>query len=390
MCLRLAVSTTLLALFISGLGAPAGARATVSDNLKVLQTFPLPIGNEIEFDNDRIYVNGYSSSGGVHVFEDKVGKLKHKGDLKCSGLTDVAAMKDGLIAIGLQQGGTACNEPSPTPATGFWGGVHVADMTKPSRPLFFGSIELPGGVHTLTRYPNSNYVYTAVGGADSYVAFGGLTHIIDVSDPVKPAVAATYSSPLNPSGCHDILFQRINDKLIGFCPGVGGTEIWDASDPLAPKALGRMLLPAVQLPHQVAVSSDGKFAAISDEAFAGHACQGGAPAGALWFYDISDLTDPQMLGFYGPPRGTLPVGALSAQTISCTAHNFNFIPDSRTMVVAWIGGGTQVIDVSDPSAVKEVALYWPDGAVPMSSYWYRGRIFVADWHRGLEVLKLTR
>ena len=386
---RLVAGLALL-VFTLALAVPAGA--SQSDNLKLVQSFELPIGNEIEFDDKRIYVNGYASGTGtgVHVFEAKGGKLRHTGDLLCSGITDVAAVDNGSIAIGLQQGGTACNEPSPNPVGGFWGGVHVADMSRPSRPLLLGSIELPGGVHMLTDYPGSNYVYTSLGGAADYSAFRGLVHIIDISDPEKPQIAATYSSPLNPGGCHDITFQDIGGKTIGFCPGIGGTEIWDASDPLAPKALGRMLLPFAQLPHQVAISSDGKFAAVSDEAYAGHACQGGSPIGALWFYEISDLATPEVLGFYGPQRGTLPVGALSGQAISCTAHNFNFIPESRTMVVAWIGGGTQIIDVSNPMAVEEVAHYRPDSAIPMSSYWYRGKIYIADWLRGLEVLKLHR
>lgn len=381
-----------IALFLStlALAVPAGAETAMSDNLKVIQSVQLPIGNEIAFDDKRLYVNGYANAGLVHVLEETAGRLRVTGQLQCSGLTDVAPLDAGMIAISLQQDGPSCNENSPTPAAGYSGGVHLADMSNPSKPLLYGSIELPGGVHTLTRYPGSDYVYTALAGADAYAAFGGLTHIIDVSDPDAPKIAETYSSPLNPSGCHDILFQKIDEKLIGFCPGLGGTEIWDASDPLAPQPLGRMLVPFAQLPHQVAVSSDGKFAAVSDEAYAGHACTGGAPVGALWFYDISDLANPEVLGFYGPQRGTYPVGALSGQTLSCTAHNFNFIPGSRTMVVAWIGGGTQVLDVTDPAAVKEVAYYKPDSAVAMSSYWYRGKIYIADWARGLEVLKLSK
>ena len=386
---RLAVVMALL-LSTLALAVPAGAAVAMSDNLTVVQSIDLPLGNEIAFDGSRLYVNGYANTGFVHVLEEKSGRLQMTGELQCSGLTDVAPLDRGMIAMSLQQGGPSCNEPSVTPATGYWGGVHVADMSKPSQPRFFGSIELPGGVHTITRHPGSDYVYTALAGADVYTAFGGVTHIIDVSDPDKPEIAATYKSPLNPAGCHDILFQKIDKKLIGFCPGLGGTEIWDASDPLAPKPLGRMLVPFAQLPHQVAVTSDGKFAAVSDEAYAGHACAGGTPVGAVWFYDISDLADPQVLGFYGPQRGTYPVGALSGQTISCTAHNFNFIPDSRTMVVAWIGGGTQVLDVTDPMAVEEIAYYKPDAAAAMSSYWYRGKIYVADWNLGLDVLKLRK
>ena len=385
--------TALLALvtLLSGGVAAAPARASQSQNIRVRQHFQIPLGNEIEFQGSRIYVNQYAQipKAGVHLFEiGKNRRIRETGAIVCRGITDTAALDRGIIAIGLQQGGESCNSPGPV-VGGSTGGVHVADMSTPARSRLRGSLTLPGGVHTLTRYPGEPFVYTSLAGADTQAAYGGLTHIVDVSDPDAPTVAATYSSPLNPAGCHDITFQRIDGRLIGFCPGQGGTEIWDASDPMKPMALGRMLVPFMQLPHQVAVSSDGRVAAVSDEAYAAHACRGGAPLGALWFYDISDLTAPKLTGFYGPQRGTLPVGSLSGNSLSCTAHNFNFIPDSRLMVVAWIAGGTTVIDVSDPLAVREVAHYRPDDAVTMSSYWYRGLIYVADFSRGLEVLEFV-
>ena len=387
---RALVGAALLVLTTTSLAVGAD-QASQSDNLKLLQHFDLYLANEIEFDGSRIYVNQYAQGQdiGVHLFEiGTSGKVRKTGSVACSGLTDTAALDDGFIAIGLQQGGDYCNADPPL-VTGKSGGVHIADMSKPSKPRLLGHITLAGGIHTLTRYPGKPFVYASVGGYDEQALNRGAEYIVDVSDPKKPELATTYTSPLNPGGCHDVLFQEIDGKMIGFCPGQGGTEIWDASDPLAPVPLGRMLVPFIQLPHQVAVSSDGQLAAVSDEAYAAHTCGGGGgPVGALWFYDISDLTNPQLLGFYGPQRGTYPVGSLSGQTLSCTAHNFNFIPDSRLMVVAWIAGGTTVLDVEDPSAATEVAHYVPDGAVAMSSYWYRDRIYVADFSKGFDVLKL--
>jgi len=380
-----------IALLLVTFNGVATAQTSSSDNLRLIQNFPMPLGNEIEFEGSRLYVNQYGQGSdiGVRSFEISRGRLRQTGMLVCSGLTDVAALDGRLLAVGLQQGGEECNS-APPPVTGISGGVHIASMKDPARPRLLGHIPLPGGVHTLTRYTGSPYVYTAIGGSEAHVANDGVTHIVDVSKPSAPTVAATYKSRLNPAGCHDILFERIKNQVIGFCPGLGGTEIWDASNPLAPQPIGRMLVPFVQLPHQVAVSSDGKVAAVSDEAFVAHGCQGGAPLGALWFYDITDLTEPKVLGFYGPQRGDLPFGSLSGNDLSCTAHNFNFIPNSRMMVVAWITGGTTVIDISDPRAVKEVAHYRPEEGIAMSSYWYRGRIYVGDFDRGLDVLELAR
>ncbi len=366
------------------------ASASQSDNIQVIQQFPMTLANEIEFDGSRIYINQYASGPdmGVTAFKRLAdGRLQTAGHLVCRGITDTAALDGGFVAIGLQQGGEKCNEPPGGPL-GPVGGVHLADMSKPLRPRLLGNIVLPGGVHTLTRYPGKPYVYASVGGYEAQAVWSrGTEYIIDVSDPNAPKVAATYASPLNLGGCHDVTFAIIEGKVIGFCPGQGGTEIWDVSDPLAPQPIGRMLLPFIQLPHQVAVSSDGQLAAISDEA-AANDCSAGGPAGAMWFYDISDLTNPRFVGVYGPQRGAFPVGAPVLGP--CTAHNFNFIPDSRLLVVAWYTGATTVLDLEDPAAANEVAHYQPEGAYAMSSYWYRGRIYVADFFLGVAVLRLKR
>lgn len=361
-----------------------------SRNLSALQRIPMDLANEIAFDGRRIYVNQYASGPdiGVTAFDiARDGRLKERGMLPCSGITDVAPLDDGLVAIGLQGEFEHCSslEPSSdiTP-----GGVHIGDMRRPAHSELLGHVPIPGGVHTLTRYPGSDLVFTSMSGDVSSASEGGVTHIIDVSRARAPKVVETYASPLNPGGCHDILFETIEERTIGFCPGAGGTEIWDASDPLAPEPIGRMMLPATQLPHQVAVSSDGQVAAVSDEAYVAHGCTGGAPVGALWFYDISDLANPRVTGFYGPQRGGLPIGTLSGNPLSCTAHNFNFIPGSRSIVASWIGGGTNVIDISDPGNAREIAHYRPSDTEAMSSYWYRGRVYVADFKRGVEVLKL--
>lgn len=388
---RAFVFAILVAIAFPAPAAAAPLDEASSGKLSLLQHIPMDLANEIAFDGRRIYVNQYASGRdiGVTAFDiARDGRLKERGMLPCSGITDVAPLDGGRVAIGLQGEFDDCS--SLQPGTGTTpGGVHIGDMRSPAHSRLLGHVPIPGGVHTLTRYPGSDLVYTSMSGDVSSATDGGITHIIDTSPASAPKVVATYASQLNPGGCHDILFERIGKKLIGFCPGAGGTEIWDATDPLAPKPIGRMLLPAAQLPHQVAISSDGKVAAVSDEAYGVHGCTGGAPIGALWFYDISNLTNPRVTGFYGPQRGRLPVGTLSGNPLSCTAHNFNFIPRSRLIVAAWIGGGTNVIDISDPGNVREVAYYRPADTEAMSSYWYRGRIYVADFRRGVEVLKLN-
>lgn len=381
------LSAFFVVLVLSSAGSAATHRSSITENVQAIQRIKMRLANEIDFKGSRVYVNQYALGDdiGIHAFEiRRGGRLKKLGMLHCPGITDTAALDDGLVAIGLQTGGDSCDDITP----GVGGGVHIGDMKDAAHSKLQGSVPLPAGVHTLTRYPSKPLVYTSMGGTESDVRSGGLTFVLDASDPKKPQIAATYASPLNPGGCHDILFERIGGKTIGFCPGIGGTEIWDATDPLSPKPIGRMILPAAQLPHQVAVSSDGKVAAVTDEAWMGHACVGGAPIGAVWFYDITNLSAPQLLGFYGPQRGSLPVGYFSGNPNSCTAHNLNFVPGTRALVLSWIGGGTTVLDISDPLRPVELALYRPKNAVAMSSYWYKGYVYIADFKRGVEVVEV--
>lgn len=376
---------------------PAGARAAGAPALTAVQQIDMPLANEIAFDGNRVYVSDYRGDPGVgvHAFEiDRRGRLRETSMLPCDGLTDAAPLTGGRVAIGLQWDGSGCNVREPSRRTSVPGGVQIGHLGNDGRAHMLGSVAIPGGVHTLTTYPGRDLVYTSLGGDGAESTIGaveggaiGKTHIVDASRR-DPKVVATFSSLLNPGGCHDILFERMDGRVVGFCPGLGGTEIWDASDPLAPKPIGRLHLPAGQLPHRVAISSDGQVAAVSDEAWVAHACAGGAPFGAIWFYDISDLEGPELLGYYGPQRGYLPAGTMYGAYIPCTAHNFNFIPDSRRVVVSWISGGTNVIDISDPRAIKEIAHYRPSGAAAVSAYWYRGRVYVADFERGVEVLRL--
>jgi hypothetical protein len=378
------------AAMLSGLAVPASADQT--DNVRLLQNFPFNgEANELAFDGDLIYVGQYQGADEViGILRMHGKKVTQVAEVPCGGHNDLAVIDGGYLAVSFQATGTKCGQTTPAVGDGIEpGGIQVINVLNPHRPTYHGNLVIAGGTHTVTRLPGKPYVYASAGGADKYAAHGGGTHIIDVSAPEKPKVVAIYKSTLNPAGCHDIYFQRIGGKMIGFCPGQGGTEIWDMKDPEAPAPIGRALLPFGQLPHTVAGSSDGKLLAIGDEAYVAHGCDPASPAGAIWFYDITDLANPVLVGRVGPPRGRVPAGALTGNQFSCTAHNFNFIPGTKHLVASWTGGGMNVLDLSDPASPVEDAWYLPDGAVIMSAYWYRGLIFTGDFTRGVDVLHYT-
>ena len=79
----------------------------------------------------------------------------------------------------------------------------------------------------------------------------------------------------------------------------------------------------------------------------------------------------------------------------CSVHNGNIIPvsDRYLLVAAWYGGGTSVIDFTNPSAPIEVGYYDAvEGRGPAdtwSSYWYNGKIYANDIVRGVDAFQFS-
>ena len=82
----------------------------------------------------------------------------------------------------------------------------------------------------------------------------------------------------------------------------------------------------------------------------------------------------------------------SATTGSCSAHWFTV--NGNLIVQAWYGQGTRFIDVSDPANPTQVGYFRvPSGTTGVTSgsasatYWHNGYVYVADYNRGIDVLK---
>ena len=112
-----------------------------------------------------------------------------------------------------------------------------------------------------------------------------------------------------------------------------------------------MTTPA-QFPHSVATTYDGHYLVIGDEAVAGNDCVGG-PSGALWIYDISNRQAPLFQSYYRAPRGQQPAGSSNTDRNTwCSAHLFNFVPGTYTLVTSWYSGGMNVHRPHRPAAAE--------------------------------------
>jgi hypothetical protein len=84
----------------------------------------------------------------------------------------------------------------------------------------------------------------------------------------------------------------------------------------------------------------------------------------------------------------------SATTGNCSAHWFTV--DGNIIVQAWYGQGTRFIDVSDPANPTQVGYFRvPSGTTGVTAgsasatYFHNGLVYVADYNRGVDVLRFN-
>lgn len=391
--LRIAAGALVVALVPAAVAGAGTGRTDVedkSDNVTLLKTYRydgvaegadrfFTSGTDIDFHGKWVYAMQQGEGGGVHVFDASKKIPRKVAFVPCPGeQNDVAVVEPGLIALGYHNS-TCGGAPGK--------GVRLIDVDNPRRPAHLGAVnDLPGGTHTLTVYPGKPIIYASPGGLPTNG--GGTQQILDVSNPRAPKVAATFQP--NASGCHDVIFDIRKERKIAVCAGFGETQIWDVSDPLAPATIGRIHNPLIFFHHSAAISPDGDLLVLGDENFAANDCRGG-PTGAMFAYDISNPEAPVLQGYFGIDRGE---GAVSSPNVDrgqwCTAHLFNFVPGTRTMVASWYAAGMNVIDWTDPQNPEEVAHYMTDETNYWSAYWYDGLVYANDRERGaLDILRVA-
>lgn len=346
-------SMLLLVALVASLFIPgtAGAQTARSRNVTQVAHVSYNNGTDIDFRGNRVYfTQSATANGRVRVMDIARGKSEVIGDFACGGnQNDVSVIDDDVIALGSHWGVCGVQPAS---------GVNLLDVSDPQNPQQLGFVPLPVGVHTLTKHPDEPLIYTSA-------SFNQLpTFIIDVSDPLIPITTMTQLQ-----GCHDISFHLTKRAQLAFCAaGAVETEIWDVSDPMDPQVISSINDAEIGYHHLAVATPDGKYLAIGDESTGG-TCSGNKDrreSGALSIYDIRNAEQPKLVGFVNGPR----------PPAVCWAHNFNFVPGTRKLVIGWWQAGTSVIDLANPKRPREIAYFQPDTSAVWSSYFYAGRIYI--------------
>ena len=302
---------------------------------------------------------------------------------------DTPMASDSCGPQGSEEGRTA-GAPQYASGQGFEGirVVSIADRKNPRQVKF---VDTDCGSHTHTLVPDERnkrvliYVLSyPLGGQGVECNAASHRKISVVEVPLKnPQDASVVSTPdVSPAvGCHDVTVLIPNQLAGAAC--ITESQLWDISDPENPEVMSHIVNPGINIHHSTTFSYDGNTLAIGDElggAAVSPGCPGGdkhVPLGAIWFYDVSNPSQPV-------PKGTFRIPQQET-TIYCTAHNFNTVPmrsERDVLVSGWYNGGTTVVDFTDPADPQQLGYYIPKEpfvANSWSSYWYRDFIYANNF-----------
>ena len=268
-------------------------------------------------------------------------------------------------------------------------GIRIFDLTDPANPVYIKSVYTDCGSHTHTLVPdpanNRLLIYVS-----SYPGSSGprcrspFRKFSIIGVPLDaPQTSRVISQPTligGVPGCHDMTAFLAIHKMAAMCATEG--QLWDITDPANPDTAHPLEIddPGVNYWHSAEFTWDGLYVVTDDESFTGTCQPSGDGKIRIW-----RVSDGHLMSSFMIPR---PQGS-----IYCSVHNGNIIPIAGRyiLVAAWYGGGTSVVDFTDPSAPTEIGYYVATTgrrADTWSSYWYNGKIYTNDIARGQDVFNL--
>ncbi|MFG3435969.1 LVIVD repeat-containing protein [Nonomuraea sp. NPDC047897] len=417
-----AVALALTAVPASAADIPPPDAVVTSPNVSHVLNVPKPeplagtINTDIAFQGGYAYVGNYGGFSIYDVRDPK--KTRPVSSVVCpGGQMDVSVYGDLLFAaVDSSRSDDSCNSTGlPASNKEAWEGVRIFDISDKAAPRYIKAVETNCGSHTLTLVPGKGldrlrnlYVYVSSYSPSANFPDCQPPHdkISIIKVPLRnPAAAAVAATPVvfpdggnetqpgllvPTSGCHDITAYAEKNIAAGACMGDG--VLFDISDRLNPKVTARITDPNFAFWHSATFSNDARKVVFTDELGGGGAATcneaTGPNRGADAIYDIA--------------RGKLvfksyfKIARHQADSENCVAHNGSLIPvkGKDIMVQAWYMGGVSIMDFTDSANPREIGYFERgpradnSGGGVWSAYYYNGHIYAADFHEGLDVIKI--
>ena len=194
-------------------------------------------------------------------------------------------------------------------------GLHVVDVSDPTTPLFAGFLDTAGSAFRVVVDGNHAYLADASGGL----------RIIDVTDPAAPLLVGTYNTT---GTAYDV---AVAGSRAYVADGSGGLVALDIADPTLPILLGSYDTTG----SSRGIVIDGMHAFVADD------------ASGLHGIEVAITTGPLLAGTVALTG--VGTGDLRAWDVAVDGH-FAFVAGDG-------GGGLQVLDISDPTEPFVVGSY---------------------------------
>ena len=270
-------------------------------------------------------------------------------------------------------------------------GVQVFDLRRlrglSGDPVTFEVDYLYDGIHSahnIVINEETGYAF-AVGNSGGGETCGGGLHMLDLSDPGRPAFAGCFAEPATgrrgTGYSHDaqcVVYHGPDDEHRGkeICFGANETalNIADVSDKERPVSLATASYPNVAYAHQGWLTEDHTFFYMNDE---GDEPQGLVEGTRTLVWDVTDLDDPLLVREY------------IAET-DATDHNLYVVGD--LMYQSNYSAGLRILDISEPDNPVEIGFFDTspyEGGASWSNYPFfeSGVIAVTGTGDGLFLLK---
>ncbi|SEG66653.1 Uncharacterized conserved protein [Nonomuraea solani] len=424
----LVTAAAVAALALAGMPAlaadiPPPDTVVTSPNVTHVANIPKPapiaatINTDLAFQGNYAYVGNY---GGFSIYDiSNPRKTKVVSSVVCPGAQMDVSVYGNLLfsAVDSSRNNDSCASVSQSATVKeSWEGVRIFDISDKANPRYIKSVETNCGSHTLTLVPGKGRdrhrnVYLYVSSYSPSATFPDCPpphdkiSIIKVplANPTAAAVAATpvvfpdggnETQPgllVPTSGCHDITVYAEKDIAAGACMGDG--VLFDIRDRLNPKVTARTTDLNFAFWHSATFSNNARKVVFTDELGGGGAATCNEAIGPNRGADaIYDIRNGQLVF-----RSYFKIPRFQADTENCVAHNGSLIPvkGRDIMVQAWYMGGLSIWDFTDSSRPREIGYFERgpraagDGGGIWSAYYYNGYIYGADFHEGLDVVKIS-
>ena len=270
-------------------------------------------------------------------------------------------------------------------------GVQVLDLTRlrefDGEPITFDETFHYDGIHSahnIVINEATGFAYT-VGNSGGGETCGGGLHILNLSTPSRPMFDGCFADPetgrRGTGYSHDaqcVIYDGPDEEHRGkeICLGSNETalSIADVSDKTAPVTISSASYPNVAYAHQGWLTEDHRYFYMNDE---GDEPQGLVEGTRTLVWDVQDLDDPVLVTEY------------IAET-TATDHNLYIV--GNTMYQSNYDAGLRILDISDPVNPVEIGYFDTspyEGGASWSNYPFfeSGVIAVTGTGDGLFLLK---